>query len=510
MKKSAIALLICLRVITAFSQEMKFASEPENLGENINSSASEISPLISPDGKKLFFTRKDHPRNTGGTENDDIWFSELRADGSWSVAKNIGSPQNNTGNNSVCSITPDNNLMLLFGKYNYYDGTMSKGVSISTRDKRGWVFPKAQKIIDFENRNDYANYYLSSDGKILLLSVETKKSLGDLDLYVSFLTENGSWSKPENLGNTINTKVDDGTPFLSSDNKTLYFYSAGHGGFGDADIFMAKRLDDTWQKWSKPLNMGNKINGPGWDAYFTLPASGEYAYFVSSNNSLGKSDIFRIRLPVEAKPEPVVLISGRVINSKTNEPVFSEIRYEILPSGEEAGIAHSEPVSGIYKIVLPYGKKYGFMAKADGFYAVSDNLDVSALNEYKEIERDLFLSPVEINKTVRLNNIFFESGKAILKEESFPELKRVIELLEKNPGFQIEIAGHTDDVGADIANMQLSLERAQSVVNYLSKNGIKAGRLSARGYGETVPVAGNETEEGRQKNRRVELKILSF
>ena len=494
--------------------ELKFTDEPENLGPNVNTGYTEVAPIISPDGRTVYFSRKNHPGNSGGVEDDDeIWYSNLQENGEWTKARPYGAPLNNPGNNGVSSISPDGNTLLLMNGYNYFDGSMTNGTSVAYRSRGGWTFPKKQEIEKYENRSDYVSYYMTNDGKAIIMSVEMKKkNIGERDLYVAFRTGKNEWSKPLNLGPTVNTSKDDGSPFLAADGVTLYYATSGHeGGYGSADIWKVTRLDDTWQNWSAPVNMGPKINTPDWDSYFTIPASGEYAYFVSSASGEGKEDIFRIKLPTEAKPKPVVLISGNVYDSKTKKPIMTEIIYELLPEGKEIGIARSEPEKGAYKIVLPYGKKYGFLARAEGYYAVSDNLDVTSLEEYQEIERDLYLTPIkkmEVGEVVRLNNIFFEFGKATLKEESYPELNRVVKLLTENSGMQIEISGHTDNVGSDEDNLKLSQGRAQSVVDYLLENGVKKNQLIAKGYGESAPIAAADTDEGRALNRRVEFKIL--
>lgn len=495
-----------------YTQEIQFEGEPENLGPNINSEAGDFSPKISPDGKYLFFTRDGHPENKGDSEDQDVWFSELQPDGNWGKARNIGAPLNNDYNNFLTAISPDGNMILLGGAYNYFDGSVSSGTSISYRDRKGWTFPKKQTIEKFENINDYVNYYLSQDGNILLMAIQKKKkkeNFGDLDIYVSKRTGDNSWSVPLNVGPTINTTGSDAGIFLASDGVTMFFASDGHGGYGDSDIFMTKRLDDTWTNWTKPVNLGPKINTDDYESNFTVSAAGDYAYFASSKNSLGNEDIFRIKLPQEAKPEPVVLVKGRVLNSKTNEPVKARITYELLPEGTEVGVARSEPVKGAYNIVLPHGSNYGFRAMADGFYAVSESLDLKDLDAYEEVEKDLLLTPIEVGEVVRLNNIFFETAKAELKDESIPELNRVVNLMKENPSLAIELAGHTDSIGKDETNMTLSQARAQAVVSFLTKNGVAGKRLSAQGYGETRPIADNDTEEGRELNRRVEFKIIS-
>ncbi|MEM9023056.1 MAG: OmpA family protein [Bacteroidota bacterium] len=500
------ALLLSWLAFSAAAQtELVFTAEPENLGPSVNTAYSDFVPKMAPDGRTLYFLRRDFPGNVGAG-SDDIWYSVLGDNGQWSVAQNLGSPLNNPGINSLQSISPDGNTIVLMGVYNYFDGSMSNGVSISHRDRGGWTFPKKQTIDKYENRNDHVGYYLSNDGQLLLMAIEMKKKYnhGGMDIYLSRKTGEHTWSKPVNLGNQINTAEDEFGMFLAADNKTLYFASAGHeGGLGDVDIWKSKRLDESWTNWSRPVNMGPKINSPDWDAYFSIPASGEYAYFVSQESGYGGSDIFRIRMPEAAKPDPVVLVSGKVLNAKTGKPVKARITYEQLPEGTEAGIARSEPENGAYGIVLPGGTTYGFRAVADGYYAVHQFLDASELATYAEVQRDLYLAPIEVGEVVRLNNIFFEFGKATLKASSFPELDRVAKLLTDNGAIEIELAGHTDNVGSEADNQTLSQQRADAVRTYLMEHGVPGKRMGAKGYGEAQPVTTNETEEGREKNRRV-------
>lgn len=511
MKKTALfltALLISGLNIAQNIEAIKFDAEPENLGTKVNSQYSELSPKISPDGSTLFVTR--YPENNNGKNN--IWVCYKQKDGTWSKAANIGTPLNVSGSaTSVQSITPDGNTILLSNIYQYFNGTVAGGgCSISSRQRGGWAFPRHQQIEKYENKSKTVNYCLSNSGKYLLLAIEKKKGQGLKDIWVSFPEETNEWSKPINLGEVVNTKGEEFGPFLASDDKTLYFVSDGHQGYGGADVWMTKRLDDTWTNWSKPVNLGDKINTPDFDAYFSIDAAGEYAYFSSSNNSLGKSDIFRIKMPEEAKPDPVVLVYGKVFDKKTGEPIKAKISYELLPSGEEVGTAVTSPEDDVYKIVLPYGKQYGFMATANNYYSITENLDLTNLKEYQEVERNLYLAPIEKEQAIRLNNIFFEFGKATLKEESYPELKRLIKLLNDNSSIVIEISGHTDNVGSEADNLSLSQNRADAVVEYLTQNGIKANRLTAKGYGETLPVATNDTDEGKQLNRRVSFTVKNM
>lgn len=487
--------------------------EMENLGSKVNSEYSELQPVISPDGLVLYYDRKNHPGNTcGESDYDEIWYSILQSDGSWGSAQNIGSPLNNCDNNWVNAITPDGMRMLVNGVYAYGQGTTTSGVSISKFRRTGWFHPSAQKVDDYYNDNDYVSFFLSSDGNVLFQCVQRDDTYGDRDIYVSFRKkeDDNEWTKPLNLGPTINTAGTEDRPYLAADGRTMYFSSYGHPGYGSSDIYVSKRLDDSWTNWSTPKNMGPKINTSGYESGYSVPASGEYCYFSSTDNSFGNSDIVRVKLEgEEAKPDPVVLVYGRVLNQETEEPVSAEIIYNYLPEGDEAGVAYSNGNTGEYKIVLPKGSNFSYAAKAEGFYAISENLNLLELEEYAEIERDLYLAPIKVGTVVRLNNIFFEFGKATLMEASFMELDKVVLLMTDNPKLELEISGHTDDVGSESDNLKLSQNRAQAVVDYLTQNGIKSSRLIAKGYGESSPLIENDSDENRARNRRVEFKILN-
>lgn len=483
-----------------------FYTEKINLGSNLNSIFNDFLPIISPDGKTIYFVRSGTPLNTGGVEDQDIWYSEL-IDGNWTEAENIGPPLNTVGSNGVCAVTPDGNTLLLFGRY-HKDGHISAGVSWSHKTAYGWSEPEELKIKNFYNNSIYSSYYLSNDGRTLLLSLERDDSYGGLDLYVSFLKEDGTWTEPKNLGGDVNTTEDDYSPFLAADGVNLYYSTRGRQGYGQSDLYKIERLDDSWQKWDEPENLGPKINTKGKDAYFHIPASGDFGYFASSFNGGKNLDIYKILLPDEVKPEAVVFISGVVLNSKNNDPVEAKVLYERLPSGEQVGIARSNPNTGGYKITLPGGYIYGFRAEAPDYVSINDNIDATDVKHYKEIERNLQLVPIEKGETVRLNNIFFDYNKHTLKKESYPELNRIVDLLEDNKKMKIKLSGHTDSIGSRYYNQKLSRQRAQSVMEYLVSKGVSKERLSSVGYGEDKPVATNSTEEGRQKNRRVEFIIL--
>ncbi len=484
---------------------------PERLSETVNSVYNELKPLVTPDGKTLLFSRQYHPGNTGGEDDpEDIWFAQWDEDkGEWMEAENMGAPLNTVGPNYISSITPDGNTVIItLGNRYTRNGKMKAGVSVSTRTSEGWTKPVPFEIINEINTSDKANYFLANNREVLLMSVEGDPSFGSRDLYVSFLLDDGRWSEPLNLGEDINTALEETSPFLAADDKTLYFSSNGYTGYGKHDIFVSRRLDDTWTNWSEPENLGPQINSPEEDAFFNIPPTGEYGYF-SRDFTDNNSDIFRFELPKEHQPDAVVRVRGVVYNRKTRRPMQARIFYETLPEGKEIGTIESDPMTGEYQIILPTGSMYGYLAEAEGFVAINANIDLKDTKVYGELNKDLYLVPIETGAVVTLNNIFFDFDKSELKEASFPELKRVIKLMNDNPDMRISVEGHTDDIGTVEYNIGLSHRRADAVVKYLTENGIDPGRLETKGWGKSKPLVSNDDEVGgRALNRRVEFVIL--
>ncbi len=485
----------------------------ERLDENVNSKYKEYKPLLSPDGKTLYFSRKNHPDNIGGTsDNEDIWYSEKDSLGNWQLAKNMGPGLNNAGPNFVSSVTPDGHTVLLvLGNQYLANGKMAAGVSISSNSSGDWSPPTAIRIKNDYNYSEKANFYLANSRKVLLMSVMRDDSNGGRDIYASFLNNDSTWSEPLNLSDKLNTAGEESSPFLASDNKTLYFSSDGYSGFGASDIYMSKRLDDTWTNWSPPENLGPTINSQYEDLFFNIPGNSDFAYY-SQGVSEDDLDIFRVALPVLKKPELVIAVKGKLINSKTGEPIEAKIIYERLSDGKEIGITSSNPETGAYELLLPAGEMYGIRAEAEGFVAESANIDLRNYTEEDGAEhnveqRDLKLVPIEVKAVVVLNNVFFDFDQAILKSESFSELNRIVDLMKEREAMKIEIAGHTDATGPETYNLGLSERRANSVLKYLTDKGADKARVTVNFYGESKPIADNSTKEGRQKNRRVEFSI---
>jgi OmpA-OmpF porin, OOP family len=543
--KTTFQILCTISLLTAQNALLFAQNKPESIGSAVNTEYNELNPVMSPDGKTLYFGRKSHPQNKygiAGTEpnpgSQDIWYSESLM-GAWTTARRMSEALNRDQFNTIFSVSPDGQTILVKGSY--VDGKYeTRGFSIAKKSANGWDIPKKVEIPKYEKLSRGLNEfgYLSNDGKVLLMAFSERKKSDIDDIYASFLEKDGSWSEPMNLGDDVNTDFTETTPFLAADGKTLYFSSNREGGKGSNDIWVCKRKDETWIHWTEPTNIGEPINTDQYDAYYTISAAGDYAYFISSNNSVGKKDIFRLKIdqpkPVETPPtttsplaggekkpepekpkdiksEPVVLVSGKVIDGKTGKvPLNAQIIYEDLTNGKELGVATPDPITGIYKVVLPYGKNYGITTKIDGYVGTSQNIDLSKITgKYLEIEgKDMTVKPVEVGLKVEMNNIFFEFGKAELKSESYPELNRIATFFKSNTKIVSEISGHTDNVGSDEVNNKLSQERADVVRKYLLTQGVPAEKLTAKGYGKNKPKVANDTPENQAINRRVEFEIL--
>ncbi len=493
--------------------------EKENLGPNINSAGQEVAPVISPGGKTIYFTRT-HKGNMGSARTQDVWFSTLNADRSWSEAKNIGAPINNAGNNAISGISPDGKTIYLLNVYKS-DGSMTFGVSKSTLSKGGWSFPRECKITNHYTRQPtetsnretppaQMEITVAPDGSTMVLAVQRSETEGDRDLYVSIQKPDQTWSEPKSLGAVVNTAAEESAPFLAVDNRTLYFTSDGHPGFGNGDIFVTHRLDDSWTNWSPPENLGEAVNTPGWDGYFTIPASGDYAYLSSRTNSLGEEDIFRLKLYPAIRPEPVAIVSGQVLDAITKKPVSTEVVSGLLDDNKDFSKVEYDPETGEYKMVLPTQKAYKLSARKEGYFPITETLDLSRDKRFRDIRRNLYVMPIQPGSKVVLHGVLFKQSEAELLPGSEDELNQLMTLLEQYPTMTVLVEGHTDNQGEWSLNMKLAEDRVQRVKQYLTAKGVMATRIQTKSWGPSKPIASNESEEKRRLNRRVEFTILTL
>jgi OmpA-OmpF porin, OOP family len=491
----------------------------ERLDANVNSDYKELNPLLTPDGKLMYFSRRNHPENVGGvSDHEDIWYSEYNeATHTWTLAKNLKEINTVEPNflNSISSTPDGKSVVMLVGNKVIHGKKSLAGVSISTHIGNRWTTPVHLNITNEYNYSEFANYFLTNNRLAMLMSVQRIDTRGDRDLYVSFMKPDSVWTEPQNLGSIVNTVAEESAPFLAMDDKTLYFASKGFAGFGGADVYMSRRLDDSWTKWSEPINLGAKINSEFDDQYFHVTGTSAHSYY-SKGVSDGNSDIFKVELPPELAPEVWVTVSGKLVDAKTDAPIGAKIVYERLPDGKDLGITQSDPEGGAFEIKLPVGYNYAIHAEASNYISESQNLDLRNYDRDLKEKVEFRLRPIEIVKiekdaVVSLNSIFFDFGKAVLKPESFPELDRVADMIQAKPTISIDVHGHTDNVGSHHHNQKLSEQRAAAVKKYLLSKGLDASKITSKGFGETRPIVSNDDEkDGRELNRRVEFKIIAL
>lgn len=686
--KKLILSIIFLSCFLLVKGQQQSSFLPQNLGDAVNSYYSEINPVMSPDGKTLYFVRVNHPDNKyGDFDSQDVWQTTMNEDGSWNEAERLPDNVNIGRYNAILSLSEDGKTALINGIYNKA-GTFWKkrGLSLIRKNNDTWTVPEPLEIAGFSKMNSglMTNAYLSRDERMLVLCFSKGINSKKQDIYIS-IREGKEYSRPKKI-KALNSKGVETAPFLNAENNVIFFASNRRGKY-NYDIYRSEMMAGDYTRWTTPVLLSDTINTFKYESYFKTNLSGSTAYYSSSSESFGNSDIFKVKI---FEDQPYVVVRGKVINYKTKEEMPAGQHFSILANGtpiDSLVIDHQtatymatmplgnsysltanvekfkprnkiinvseieeytemyadlyvEPFdyvllkgnlrvkstneripttsnprliingevpdslfvdydAGIYEVKLPYGHTYTMVVNTHDFDPIPDVLNLENVDEYKEISRDLYvdkektavvtgrifdknsgdpfpadvpltlklndadatkvtldslsreysvevslgvmhtisaeaedyysltevinlmgetekikvlkdlyLVPLEIGQSVRLNNIFFETAKATLKEESFPELQRVVKFLEDNPRISIEIGGHTDNVGKKAYNLKLSEERAESVAQYLLLHGIPDSAITFKGYGMSEPVADNDTETGRQINRRVEFTII--
>ncbi len=487
----------------------KTMDEPVNLGKSINSKWGDYMPQSDPTGRTIYFTsdRKGglDTEDEDGCWGEDLWMIEKK-DSGWSKPRLLPQPINSYDNDGAASFSGDGQLMV-YCACNRDDSIGS--CDIYTAELLGEQWSEPVNLGNVVNSEEWdAQPTISTDGSLLIFSSERSGGYGDSDLYIVRRNRFGEWGIPVNLGSTVNTPSTESSPYLSPDGKTLYFASSGHPGFGGIDLFKTVYVNGVW---SEPVNMGAPLNSSGSDRYFTIGGSGEVGYFASDRQGgNGQLDLYSIGIPEAMRPQPTVVVSGTVSNAKGGQPIGAWVLVEDLKTGDLIATNKSNSATGHYLVVLPAGRTYSVSANKDGFFFYSQKFDIPADSKYQEVQEDIALEPIEKGSKVVLNNVFFETGKALLSSDSKVELRKAVTLLDDNPSMVIELGGHTDNVGDPDANMKLSHGRAMAVRQYLIDAGVKAARVETKGYGEISPVADNETPEGQQANRRTEIIILDY
>lgn len=384
---------------------------------------------------------------------------------------------------------------------------LPKPINSEFHDESGCPTPDGRGIIFTSDRPGGIGYYVPKQGYLL-----HGTSWGNSDIYIAFKTDTG-WTAPLNLGRTINTPYAETSVFLHPDGRTLYFSSNGHGGLGSLDIYKTVRLrEDSWTEWSKPMNVGRTINTAGDDWGFHASVNTDTIYFAARDRKGGKGgwDIWKAKVSKELLPSYVASIRGTV-RDEQGKPLAARIKWEDLTTGKTIGELSSNPQDGSYYIALPLGKNYGFFADKDGYYPQAKNIDLTQSRTGSDTSFTFTLLSLESikrgSKSVIIENIFFDFDSYAIQSTSYPELQRLIQLLTKEQEIIIEIGGHTDEQGSNAYNLELSKQRALAVKEYLVKQGIDEKRLTTRGYGKQNPLVLSNNKNQQSVNRRVEFTV---
>lgn len=570
--------------LTVVAQEVSARYELVKMDKTVNTFRHEAAPVVSPDGKTLYFFVQNHPENTYGKDDtQDIWVSRKDATGAWTQAEHLSSPFNIHPSNQVFTILPDGSIFLKGGRRKG-----EKGFSIVTASRQ--LVELDVKDFGKMNQGRFYGATMSADKKHIVIYFSEKENSTFSDLYASHLQSDGSYSQPLKL--KLSTSTDEVGPFIGPDQKTLYFGSARQapGRQGGVDIYKTSRLDDTWMNWSEPINLGKPINTAALDFYFTLDSQGN-VFTSRANKALEGAQLDLYMLVPKTFG---ITLAGNVYNQKTNDPLQANVEIRLV---DQNPLKLTSDASGKFESKIPEVSRYALTASLDGYLPASSALDIPLLysdttiyvdipltpvakalvlkgsvydqktnkqisaklelsvrekkkparridaargsyeqeiqdlgwyiitassegylntvdsvwvndKEVTPVTKDIVMQPIEVGVTVRLKNIYFDFDKTTLKNESFPELNKVVDFLKQNPSVEIEISGHTDNKGSDDYNQSLSQGRSEAVVNYIISQGIDSFRLTAHGYGEAKPLDTNDSDEGRANNRRVEFTVM--
>lgn len=499
----------------------------DNMGSVVNSAYPDYRPLVVPEESLILFTSARESTTGGKRDKDSYYFEDIYvsdyANSKWSLPQNAYD-MNSTSHDATAGLSSDGTILYV------YKSAGGNRLFESNLVNNSYSFPREMPNAINDGLKQ-ASAALTFDKTTLYFTSSREDGYGGQDIYVSKKDAKDRWQDAVNIGATINTPYDEEGVFITPDGKTLYFSSRGHNTMGGFDIFKTNWVDG---KWSNPENLGYPINTPDDDVFFSMAASGQRGYYSSKKkDGFGGHDIYIITFLGAAKPmilssgklllaytEPSALpqpeapieqnttLSGNILDATTQVALQATIEIVDNSKNELMASFESNSSTGAYLISLQPGKNYGISVNKQDYLFHSENFDIPEDAVAKQIKKDILLKKVEVGTRIVLNNIFYDFNKATLRPESEAELDRLYKLLNENPTLKIEISGHTDNVGSASYNQKLSESRAKSVVNYLLDKGINNTRLTFKGYGFNRPVAGNDTEEGRQQNRRTEFEIM--
>ena len=491
-----------------------------NLGSAINSEFEDYAPVVNPNETEIIFTT----RRREGNINQDVWddnkpyediFISTKEGSTWSAAKNIGTTINSEFNNSNLTLSPNGNTLFI-----YNDGEGNGDILFSERQPDG-TWSEAKPLpgsVNSSFRESSAS--ITKDENTLYFASERPGGLGGSDIYSCTKDSHGAWTRIKNLGEGINTEYDDEGPFIDIDGKTLYFSSMGRNGMGGYDLFKATLISEADNQWSEPENMGYPINTPDNDIFIARSSTANRFYYASvREDGIGYSDIYMVTPSEDVKkPEPIAAKEPTkkeiqpwkfyisLVDSETKQPVDAAV---LLEGKDKSFVKTNNAGKGKYEfdISATTKKDYLLYLEADGYVFENITLPLKGASEGAATEtRTIQMRKIKVGVVSVLRNIYFNSGQATFKKESYDELNKLLSMMQGNEQIKVEIGGHTDNIGGTAFNKQLSKRRADAVKKYLASKGIAAARVTSVGYGENKPLATNDDElEGRELNRRVEF-----
>ncbi len=516
----------------------------ENIGPIVNGSFPDYTPVITADESIMIFTSRREGnvgKNTASYLDqeeefpmEDIYQS-TKINDKWSEPMNLGTTVNTPDHDAAIALSPDGNQLFI-----YKDA--QKG-DIYLSERKGLDWSKPVSLGDKINlpKSSEQSCSITSDGKTLYFSSDRPGGYGGLDIWKSQKIK-GEWTDPQNMGPKINSKEDEDSPFIHPDGITLYFSTKGKNTMGGYDI-----VRTTLEKggWSEPENLGYPINSVQNDIYFVLSADNQHGYYASyKEGGYGKHDIYMISMPqaedvkaievakantkiagvgaagdgrkniapvaLTKTKSRVTLLKGVIKDALTKQPIEANIALLNNKTGQKISEVNSNSATGAYLIILPAGKNYAITVTKPGYLFHSENFDLSDTAEFQEIIKNVDLNKAQVGAKIVLRNIFFDFDKATLRPESNIEIERLRKVLIEYPTMKIELSGHTDNKGSSDYNKKLSDSRAKAVLDYLVKKGISPDRMNSVGYGFDRPMAPNDTDAGRQLNRRTEFEIKAF
>ncbi len=473
-----------------------------NLGRRINSVYEDINPVLSADGTTLYYARKHTPKNKGGRRDpQDVYLSES-VNGVWTPGRNAGPNLNTTSADNVCAITSDNNRLFLFVRRNATTGFFGYRERIAS----GWSDIKHSGL-EITNRSDYLESCLAFDEQAILFTANTNENVSrnenkeERDIYVAIRKPDGSWSRAINLGAGVNTAGDEYSPFLAADGRTLFFATNGRGGFGGVDLFVARRIGDGWTEWTTPVNLGQDINSPEFDGYLSIPVNGNRALYVTRSRSIGGTDIMATTLPPEVAPSPVVLVRGRIRDDQTHSEIPASVGIT-----RRSGERH-EIIGSAYAVAAEPGEAIQLTFQARGYFTHVETIAIPETADLAFVQKDITLRSIVSGRSF-CGPVFFDAGRAALRADALPTLDSIVTVLQTNPKIRIAVLGHTDNRGTIRSLRDLSRERAREVSAYFIGHGIGQKRIRYKGAGPMQPIANNDNEVNRSRNRRVEFHFV--